>query len=117
MKKNIATCLRRVAQWLDPQKPEITGYARKVVDFIPYNEIDQYRNLQMNGDTEKARMVKMRMRQYAELSAMACLAENLQCKDIIRLEHNFGTKEQFIDGIRCRPEGVTVVVELKGTWS
>lgn len=117
MKKNIATFLRRVAQWLDPQKAEITGYARKVVDFIPYYGIEQYRELQMNGDTEKARIVKARMRQFAEVSAVACLPETLRMKNVVRLEHNFGTKEQIIDGITCSPEGVTVVVELKGSWS
>ena len=117
MKKNIATLLRRVAQWLDPQKAEVTGYARKVVDFVPYYGIDQYRELQMNGETDKARIVKGRMRQFAEMSSMACLPDNLQMKDIVRLEHNFGTKAQMIDGMLCNPEGVTVIVELKGSWS
>ena len=117
MKKNIATLLRRAAHWLDPQPSDVTGYARKVVDFIPYFDIDQYRELQMNGETEKARIVKGRMRQFAELSAMSCLPENLQMKNMVRLEHNFGTKAQMIDGMLCNPEGLTVVVELKGTWS
>ena len=117
MKKNIATWLRRVAQWLDPQKAEITGYARKVVDFVPYYGIDQYRDLQMNGDNEKAGIVKARMRQFAEISALACLPELLQVKNVVRMEHNFGTQDKDVDGIFCRSEGVTVIVELKGTWS
>lgn len=117
MKKNIATLLRRLAQWLDPQKAEITGYARKVVDFIPYYGIDQYRDLQMNGDNEKARVVKARMKQFAEVSALAYLPEHLQMNSMVRLEHNFGTQAKDIDGITCHPEGVTVIVELKGSWS
>lgn len=117
MKKNIATWLRRVAQWLDPQKAEITGYARKVVDFVPYCGIDQYRELQMNGDNDRARIVKARMRQLAETSALAYLPELLQIKNVVRLEHNFGTQDKDVDGIICRSEGVTVIVELKGTWS
>lgn len=116
MKKAIATWLRRVAQWLDPQKAEITGYARKVVDFVPYSGIDQYRDLQMNGDNEKARIVKARMRQLAGTAALACLPELLQVKNVVRLEHNFGTQEKDVDGIKCRPEGVTVIMELKGSW-
>ena len=56
MKKNIATFLRRVAQKLDPQKPEVTGYARKAIDFIPYNGIDIYRRLMIHGWKSAARV-------------------------------------------------------------
>lgn len=117
MKKEIATLLRRVAQKLDPQKPEVTGYARKVVDFIPYYGLEQYWDLQINGEDEKARIVKMRMRQHAEVSGLICLAENLNSKGCVNLLHNFGTQDRIIDGINCKSGGVTVVVELKGSWS
>lgn len=117
MIKNIATWLRRVAQWLDPQREEITGYARKVVDVIPYYGIEHYRTLQMHGAYEEARIVKARMRQFAEISAMALLSENLNKRGVIRFEHNYGTQERVIDGIRCLPESVTVIIELQGSWS
>lgn len=117
MKKNIATLLRRMAQWLDPQDPEITGYARKVVDFIPYNGIDTYRQLVLAGEEYRAREVKSRMRTIAEISAIANLGGELNEKGVVRLEHNFGTTERVINGIKCQPNGVTVVVELRGTWS
>ncbi|MBQ7899334.1 MAG: hypothetical protein IJ307_05725 [Bacteroidales bacterium] len=117
MKKNIATWLRKIAQRLDPQKGTIPGIARKVVGYIPYFGIDNYRDLLMAGEEDKARTVKMRMRHIAEISALANLEENLSSKGILRLEHNFGTTVKEIDGVRCPAEGVTVIVELQGTWS
>lgn len=117
MKKNIAAWFRRVAQWLDPQKTEITGYARKVVGFVPYFGIDKYRDLMMAGDEEKARIIKLRMRNHAEISALADLEDNLRRRSILKLEHNFGTTARNVDGIICPAEGVTVIMELKGSWS
>lgn len=117
MKKNIATFLRRVAQWLDPQKAEITGYARKVIDFVPYCGIETYRELMMAGDEERARTVKSRMKYFAEVSAYACAEEALRRNNAIRLEHNLGHDTRIVDGIKCPAEGVTVIVELKGTWA
>lgn len=116
MKKKIATKLRRLAQLLDPQKPEITGYARKVIDFVPYHGLETLRDLVMAGEEEKARIVKARVRRFAEVSALACAAENLDSNGIIRLEHNMSHEAKIIDGIRCEAEGVTVIVELKGSW-
>lgn len=117
MKKNIATWLRRVAQWLDPQKGEITGYARKVVGFIPYYGIDNYRTLMMTGADEAAKTVKGRIRSVAEITALSDLSEKLIDRNMIRLEHNFGTHEKEVDGIKCPAEGMTIILELKGSWS
>lgn len=116
MKKNIAMTLRRLADWLDPQKGEIVGYARKVIGFIPYFGIDNYREVLMAGDEVAAAILKGRMRRIAEISALADLEDNLSRKGILRLEHNFGTTEKEINGIKCPSEGVTVIVELKGRW-
>lgn len=116
MKKNIATLLRRAAQWLDPQKQEVTGYARKVVDFIPYCGIDIYRALLLGGSEDQARNLKASMRALAESVVESRLNERLFSCNTVRLEHNFGTQEKDVDGIKCRPEGVTVIVELKGSW-
>lgn len=117
MKKNIATWLRRVAQWLDPQNAVITGYARKVVDFIPYNGIDIYRKLLLGGSEDEARNLKISMRVLAETMAEAGLGSRLITVNHVRLEHNFGTQEKVINGIVCKPGGMTVILELKGTWS
>lgn len=117
MKKYIATALRRLAQKLDPQPAEVTGYARKVVDFIPYYGIDKYRDLLVHGEDDKARLLKLRIRNHVEISAMALLAESLEANGNIRFEHNFGTQEKEVNGIKCQPEGVTVILELKGYWS
>lgn len=116
MKKDIAILLRRLANWLDPQKGEIVGYARKVVGYVPYFGIDNYREVLMAGDEVAAAMIKSRMRRVAEITALADLENNLSRKGILRLEHNFGTTEKEINGITCPPEGVTVIVELKGRW-
>lgn len=117
MKKSIATWLRRVAQWLDPQKAEITGYARKVVDYIPYNGIDIYRKLLLGGSEDEARNLKTSMRVLAETMAETGLRARLINGNNMRLEHNFGTQEKTINGIVCKPGGVTVILELKGSWS
>lgn len=117
MKKNIADTLRRIAQWLDPQKDDITGYARKVVGFIPYYGIDNYRTLMMTGAEDSARVIKGRMRNIAEITALADLSDKLLDKNIVRLEHNFGSTEKVINGITCPAEGVTIILELKGSWS
>lgn len=117
MKKNIATWLRRVAQLLDPQKGEITGYARKVVGFIPYYGIDNYRTLMMTGAEEAAKTVKGRIRCVAEITALSDLSEKLIDRNIIRLEHNFGTHQKEVNGIKCPAEGMTIILELKGSWS
>lgn len=117
MKKNIATFLRRVAQKLDPQKPEVTGYARKAIDFIPYNGIDIYRRLMIHGSENEAKDVKASMRCLAEIMASRRLENNLMTAGNIRLEHNFGTQDRIIDGISCNAGGMTVIVELNGSWS
>lgn len=117
MKKNIATLLRRVAQWLDPQKGDITGYARKVIGFIPYIGIDNYRALMMSGAANAAQTTKGRIRSLAEITALADLSEKLVDRSMIRLEHNFGTHEKEVNGIKCPAEGLTIILELKGTWS
>ena len=117
MKKNIADTLRRIAQWLDPQRPEVTGYARKVVNFIPYNGIDIYRKLLLGGSEDEARNLKISMRVLAETMAETGLRSLLITGNNVRLEHNFGTQEKTINGIVCKPGGVTVILELKGSWS
>ncbi len=117
MRKNIATWLRRVAQWLDPQKAEITGYARKVVNFIPYNGIDIYRKMLLCGSEEEAKNLKYSMRILAETMAQAGQREAMILDGIIRFEHNFGTTEKIIDGMVCKPNGMTAILELKGSWS
>lgn len=117
MKKEIATLLRRVAQKLDPQKAEVTGYARKVVDFIPYNGIDIYRQLMCSERDQEARNLKTSMRILAETMANGRLGDVLANGNIVHLEHNFGTTAREINGILCEPGGVTVIVELKGSWS
>lgn len=116
MKKNIATFLRRVAQKLDPQKPEETGYARKAVDFIPYSGIDIYRRLMINGSEDEARNLKARIRVLTEALAAKKIEDNLCNERIIRMEHNFGTQARVVNGITCEPNGMTVIIELKGTW-
>lgn len=115
MKKNIATWLRRVAQWLDPQKGEVTGYARKVIDFIPYNGIDIYRRLMLEGSEMEAKNLKATMRVLAQVTAEHRLGERLGTNIICH--ENFGTQAKEINGIKCEPEGMTVVLELKGSWS
>lgn len=115
MKKNIADTLRRIAQWLDPQKPEITGYARKVVDFIPYSGIEIYRKLMLEGSEAEARNFKTTMRALADESAAYRLGGRI-CGNIVCHE-NFGTQAKEVDGIKCEPGGLTVVLELKGSWS
>lgn len=117
MKKNIADTLRRIAQWLDPQKGDITGYARKAVGFIPYYGIDNYRTLMITGAEEAAKTVKGRIRSVAEITALSDLSEKLIDRNMIRLEHNFGTHEKVINGIKCPAEGLTIIFELKGSWS
>lgn len=117
MKKNIATWLRRVAQWLDPQKGEVTGYARKVIGFIPYFGIDNYRTLMMAGAEEAARTTKGRIRDVAEITALCDISDKLIERKFIRLEHNFGTQEKVVNGITCPAEGLTIILELKGSWS
>ena len=117
MKKNIADTLRRIAQWLDPQKPEVTGYARKVLDFIPYNGIDIYRKLMLQGSDDEAKNLKFSMRILAEAMAETGQRDKLALGNIIRFEHNFGTHEKTVDGIACKPNGMTVILELKGSWS
>lgn len=117
MKKEIATLLRRVAQKLDPQKPEVTGYARKVVDFIPYSGIEIYRRLLLAGNDDEARNLKASMRALAEVMANGRLHDVLTTDNIIHLEHNFGHVDREINGIKCQPGGATVVIELKGSWS
>ncbi len=117
MKKTIATMLRRAAQWLDPQKPDVTGYARKVLNYIPYNGIDIYRKLLMCGSEDEARNLKCSMRVLAETMAQAGQREALILGGLVRYEHNFGTKEKIIDGIVCKPNGMTAILEIKGSWS
>lgn len=117
MKKNIADTLRRIAQWLDPQKGDITGYARKVVGFIPYHGIDNYRILMMTGAEEAAKTVKGRIRSVAEITALSDLGEKLIDRNMVRLEHNFGSQEKVVNGIACPAEGLTIILELKGSWS
>lgn len=117
MKKTIATLLRRAAHCLDPQKPEVTGYARKVLNFIPYNGIDIYRQLLMSGSEDEARNLKYSMRVLAETMAQTGQREAMVLDGIIRFEHNFGTTEKIIDGVVCRPNGMTAILELKGSWS
>ena len=117
MKKYIADTLRRIAQWLDPQKGDITGYARKVIAFVPYYGLDNYRTLMMTGAEEAAKTVKGRIRDVAEITAMADMSEKLISRNMVRLEHNFGSQEKVINGITCPAEGMTVILELKGSWS
>lgn len=117
MKKNIATLLRRIAQKLDPQKPEVTGYARKVLDFIPYNGIDIYRARLLNGCEDQAKNLKYSMKILAETMAQIGLTERLEMGQIVKFEHNFGTQEKIIEGIACKPNGMTIILELKGSWS
>lgn len=117
MKKKIADTLRRIAQWLDPQKGEITGYARKVIGFVPYFGIDNYRTLMMTGAEEAAKTVKGRIRDVAEITALCDISEKLVERNIVRLEHNFGSQEKVINGITCPAEGLTIILELKGSWS
>lgn len=117
MKKTIATLLRRAAHWLDPQKPEVTGYARKILSFIPYNGIDIYRKMLLCGSEDEAKNLKYSMRVLAEIMAQTGQREALILGGIVRYEHNFGTKEKVIDGIVCQPNGMTTILEIKGSWS
>ena len=117
MKKKIATLLRRAAQLLDPQKEEVTGYARKVIDFIPYSGIDIYRRLMIHGSEVEAHNLKASMRVLAEVVASKRIEDNLYNERLVRREHNFGTQARVVNGITCEPNGLTVIVELKGSWS
>lgn len=115
MKTKIATMLRRLAQRLDPQKPEVTGYARKVIDFIPYNGIDIYRRLMLEGSEEEAKNLKATMWVLADVTAVHRLGDRLG--NNIVFHENFGTQVREVNGIKCEPGGLTVVLELKGSWS
>lgn len=115
MKTKIATILRRLAQRLDPQKPEVTGYARKVIDFIPYNGISIYRRLMLEGSEVEAKNLKATMRVLAEVTAEHRLGDSLRTN--IVCHENFGTQAREVNGIKCEPGGLTVVLELKGSWS
>lgn len=117
MKTKIATILRRLAHRLDPQKPEVTGYARKVIDFIPYNGIDIYRRLMMEGSEVEAKNLKATMRVLAEVTAEHRLGDRLCTNGNIVVHENFGTQVKEVNGIKCEPGGLTVVLELKGSWS
>lgn len=116
MKKKIATTLRRLAQWLDPQKPEITGYARQTLGYIPYIGIDIFRKQLMIGDEEGARNLKHSMRVLAEATAETMLKDAMMSNNTVRIEHNYGTADKKVDGILCKGSGATVIVELKGSW-
>lgn len=115
MKTKIAAILRRLAHRLDPQKPEVTGYARKVIDFIPYNGIDIYRRLMLEGSEMEAKNLKATMRVLAEVVAEHRLGDRLRTN--IVCHENFGTQAREVNGIKCEPGGLTVVLELKGSWS
>ena len=102
---------------LDPQKLEVTGYARKVIDYIPYDDIEIYRRLMIRGCEREAKGIKEGMRYLAEIKASRRLENNLKTAGNIRLEHNFGTQDRIIDGISCNAGGMTVIVELNGSRS
>lgn len=116
MKKKIATTLRRLAQWLDPQKPEVTGYARKTLGYVPYIGIDIFRNQLMTGDEEGALNLKYSMRVLAEATAETMMKDVMLNSGIVRIEHNYGTADRTVDGILCKASSATVILELKGSW-
>ena len=116
MKKYIATLLRRTAQWLDPQKPEVTGYARQTLGYVPYIGIEVFRKQLMTGDEEGARTIKHSMRVLAEATAETMMKDALMSSGTIRVEHNYGTKDKKVDGILCKASGATVILEVKGSW-
>lgn len=110
MKKSIARFFRRIADRMDPQT--ISGHARMAVNYIPYYNIDNYRSLMLSGAEESAGRLKERMLSLAEMNALADIGDKMLSRGIIRLEHNLGTQDRVVDGIRCQAEGVTVIVEL-----
>ena len=116
MKKYIATLLRRLAHWLDPQRPEITGYARQTLGYVPYIGIEVFRKQVMTGDEEGARTIKHSMRVLAEATAETMMKDALIGSGAMRIEHNYGTKDKEVDGILCKASGATVIMELKGSW-
>lgn len=114
IKRYIACKMRMIAQWMDPQKEGIIGYAIKKVDFVPYMRMEALRELQANDAIQEAYDCKDRMRNLAETIAMARIEDILRIGGVIKVQHNFGTNETDYHGVKCKPEGATIILEVKG---
>lgn len=114
IKRYIARKMRMIAQWMDPQKEGIIGYAIKEVDFVPYMRMEALRELQANDAIQEAYDCKARMRNLAETIAMARIEDILRIEGVIKVQHNLGTNEMDYHGVRCKPEGATIILEVKG---
>ena len=114
IKRYIARKMRMIAQWMDPQKEGIIGYAIKEVDFVPYMRIEELRELQANDAIQEAYDCKTRMRRLAETIAMARIEDILRIEGVIKVQHNLGTNETNYHGVKCKPEGATIILEVKG---
>lgn len=110
MKKRIASFLRRMADRLSSD--QISGHARMAVNYIPYYNIDNYRSLMLSGAEESAGRMKQRMCSLAEMNALVDVESKMHQRGIIRLEHNLGTQDRIVDGVRCQAEGVTVIIDI-----
>lgn len=113
MKKNIASFLRRMANKLDPRS-EGEGVVRISLGHVPYMgyTIERYRSLMCSGSEEAAHRLKEQIHSLAEMTAMAEIDQKLLEHGLIRLIDNFGTQDRIVDGIVCKSEGMTVVIEL-----
>lgn len=114
IKRYIARKMRMIAQWMDPQKEGIIGYAIKEVDFVPYMRMEALRELQANDAIQEAYDCKARMRNLAETIAMARIEDILRIEGVIKVQHNLGTNDTDYHGVKCRPEGATIILEVKG---
>lgn len=114
IKRYIARKMRMIAQWMDPQKEGIIGYAIKEVDFEPYMRMEALRELQANDAIQEAYDCQARMRNLAETIAMARIEDILRIEGVIKVQHNLGTNETNYHGVKCKPEGATIILEVKG---
>lgn len=112
MKKTVARFLRRIANRIDP----CHNYQRIVLGYVPYCNIDNYRSLMLSGAEESAQRLKSRICSLAEMTATADLELKLRQRGLIRMEHNLGTQDRMIDGIKCKAEGLTIVIETNNYW-
>ena len=113
MKKNIATFLRRMANKLDPRS-ENSGIVRIPLCHVPYLNytIESYRSLMCSGSEDAAHRLKDRICSLAEMTSMADMERQLSKRGMVRHEHNLGTQDRIIDGIVCKAEGMTVIIEI-----
>ena len=95
--------------------PSLEHFSVEVTDFSDSYSVRYV--LMIHGYENAAKDAKDSMKCLAEIMASSRLENNLMTAGNIRLEHNFGTQDRIIDGISCNAGGMTVIVELNGSWS